>query len=194
MTSYMLRPDASEQHALGSLRSAIWRLNRVCPGVLQSTRDCLGLASAVTVDVQQLKDVVSHVLRKPEDMASVGLADGALSMELLPGWYDDWVLTERERLRQLRLRALEVCAENLLEQAHYAPALEAAQAAVQSEPLRESAQRLTLRTLLAQGNRAEALRQFNSYRRLLVAEIGLEPGKETWDLLAGETCADSSRP
>jgi DNA-binding SARP family transcriptional activator len=191
-TSYMLRPDASEQHAMGSLRSAIWRLNRACPGALQSTRDCLDLTQSVTVDVRQLTDVVRQILRQPEDLAAKELAHGALSTELLPGWYDDWILTERERLRQLRLRALEACAENLLERAHYALALEVAQAAVRSEPLRESAHRLTLRILLAQGNRAEAVRQFDLFRRLLAAEIGLEPCQQTWHLVADETRATMS--
>ena len=33
--------------------------------------------------------------------------------ELLPDWYDDWVLLERERFRQLRLHALDALCDDL---------------------------------------------------------------------------------
>jgi DNA-binding SARP family transcriptional activator len=46
---------------------------------------------------------------------------------------------------------------------------------VQAEPLRESAHRSVIAVHLAEGNHAEALRQYDGYRRLLASELGLRP-------------------
>jgi hypothetical protein len=61
----------------------------------------------------------------------------AIRGELLPGWYDDWVMFERERLRQLQLHALETMAHRLAKEHRYADAVDVALAAVRLEPLRE---------------------------------------------------------
>ncbi|HEY6203669.1 MAG TPA: bacterial transcriptional activator domain-containing protein [Candidatus Limnocylindria bacterium] len=79
--------------------------------------------------------------------------------ELLADWCDEWVLLERERLRQLRLHALEVLTQRLVTVGRYADAMEVALAALRSEPLRESAHRAVISVHLAEGNRSEALRQ-----------------------------------
>ena len=54
-------------------------------------------------------------------------------------------------------------------------AVEAGLAAVAAEPLRESAHRALIAAHLAEGNRSEAMRQFEFYRMLLGKELGLEP-------------------
>ncbi len=95
--------------------------------------------------------------------------------ELLPDWYDDWVMFERERLRQLRLHALEILCRRLAAAGSFGPAVDAGLAAVLGEPLRESAQRVLIEAHLAEGNRSEAIRQYNSYRVRLYAELGLQP-------------------
>lgn len=57
--------------------------------------------------------------------------------ELLPGWHDDWVLPQREMLRQLRLHTIEAVARYRLSEGNHALAIEAALAAAALEPLRE---------------------------------------------------------
>jgi DNA-binding SARP family transcriptional activator len=56
-----------------------------------------------------------------------------------PDWYDDWLQMERERFRQLRLHALETLAERFVALGRHAQAIDAALAAVQVDPLRETA-------------------------------------------------------
>jgi DNA-binding SARP family transcriptional activator len=91
------------------------------------------------------------------------------------GWYDDWVLSEAEDWRQLRLHALEALADRLTAIGRWGEAADAAGAAVRAEPLRESANAALIRVHLAEGNQSEAVRQFDRYRALLDAELGLEP-------------------
>jgi DNA-binding SARP family transcriptional activator len=58
-------------------------------------------------------------------------------------------------------------------------------AAVACEPLRESTHRAVVRAHLAEGNPAEALRQYRSYRQLLNDELGLPPSRQFQELIAG---------
>jgi DNA-binding SARP family transcriptional activator len=108
----------------------------------------------------------------------VTLPDDALRGDLLPGWYDDWVLLERERLRQLRMHALEAVARRLGEAGRYGDALQAAYAAMRAEPLRESAHRIVIRLHLAEGNVCEARRAYEQFRVLLADELGVQPSEQ----------------
>ncbi len=108
------------------------------------------------------------------------------AMDLLPHHYDDWVLIERDRHRQLRMHALEMLCIQLSAAGRHGEAVEAGLAAVNGEPLRESSQRVLIRAHLAEGNRCEAIRQFDSYRELIQHELGLRPSPEMNALLSGE--------
>ncbi|NUK13677.1 SARP family transcriptional regulator, partial [Streptomyces lunaelactis] len=88
---------------------------------------------------------------------------------------EDWVLFERERIRQLRLHALDALAEELARRGSHALALETALTSVRIEPLRESAHRAVVSAHLAEGNLIEALRHYHAFRRLLYEELGVEP-------------------
>jgi DNA-binding SARP family transcriptional activator len=180
-----LWPDVPEEHAHGSLRSALWRLHRVAPGLLHASGSVLTLAEGVRVDVQELGNWARRVADPACCLADVDTPDLGLRGELLPGWYDDWVLLERERLRQLRMHALEEVAARLAAAGRYGDALQAAYAAVNSEPLRESAHRTVVRVHLEEGNAAEALRAYDQFRVLLAEELGVRPSQHMTRLVAG---------
>jgi DNA-binding SARP family transcriptional activator len=110
-----------------------------------------------------------------------------LAGSLLPDWYDDWVLLERERYRQLGLHALEMLSEHLTAARRFGPALEAALAAVAGEPFRESAHRVLIKAHLAEGNASEAIRQYDFYRKLVNDHLGLDPSPAMDALLEGLT-------
>jgi DNA-binding SARP family transcriptional activator len=170
-----LWPDVPEDHAQGSLRSALWRVQKVVPGLVEASGGALGLAPGVRVDVREFTAWARQVMDPRAGVDTGSPPDVALGGELLPGWYDDWVLLERERLRQLRLHALEALADKLVAAGRCGEALQAAYAAVRIEPLRESAQRAVVRVHLAEGNIAEAVRAYTVFRGLLAAELGIEP-------------------
>ncbi len=204
-----LWPDVPDAHAHGSLRSALWRVQKAVPGLVVAIGGGLSLAPEVSVDVRELTVWAHRVLgsRAHPDRSSPGpgqLARGepgrsaatdaggdpgvpeiALRGELLPGWYDDWVLLERERLRQLRLHALEAAAERLAAAGRYGEAIEAAGAAMATEPLRESAHRALVRVHLAEGNLAEAVASYRAFRALLADELGVEPTLQMTALVRG---------
>src|SRR5215207_8144841 len=127
-----LWPDATESHAYCNLRSAVARL-RSYRTALQISRLELGLAEDVVVDLRRVRALARRLLdpaATPAQPDPGGAAVVALSADLLPGWYDDWVLIEAEDWRQLRLHALEVLARRLTDVGRWGEAAGAAGAAV----------------------------------------------------------------
>ncbi|MFE2561183.1 BTAD domain-containing putative transcriptional regulator [Streptomyces sp. NPDC059352] len=174
-----LWPDVPEERARGSLRTTLWKMPRCDQSLIRCTRDGMAMADTVSVDVHTLAETALGVLHGPEAVldrpAPMGLLNGG---DLLPDWDDDWVVPEREWLRQLRLHALEALSEKLARQGMPALALEAALASVRIEPLRESAHRAVVSAHLAEGNVIEAVRHYHAFRRLLRTELGVEPSPE----------------
>jgi DNA-binding SARP family transcriptional activator len=144
--------------------------------VLEADKGSLGVGEDVVVDVHEASDRATRLIRgcPVADDLVVGpwLID---ALDLLPGWYDDWVITERERLRQRFLHALEVLSGLLIAQPRGAEAVDAAMTAVCAEPLRESAQRVLMAAHQAEGNLGEARRAHEAYRVLVRRELGTEP-------------------
>jgi DNA-binding SARP family transcriptional activator len=187
--AFTLWPDATEARAYGSLRTALFRLRAVCPGasVLES-RSELELSATVGVDVRRAYELATRL----ETAGSLNgdtqelerLLDGG---DLLPDWYDDWVLIERERFHELRVRALETLSELHLASREVASAIRCSSEAVRADPLRESSRRLVISALLVEGNRAEALAHHRQFRELL-QPLGLVPSPR-FDELAHDLVA-----
>ena len=110
-----------------------------------------------------------------------------LAAELLPDWYDEWVLIERERYRQVGLHALESLCRAADRETPFGRALETGLAAVAGEPLRESAHRALIKAHLAEGNVSEAIRQYRVYRELLRDQLSLDPSPAMEALVGGLT-------
>jgi DNA-binding SARP family transcriptional activator len=183
-----LWPDATESHAYSNLRSALARLERTCRETLHTSKLEVGLAEDVRVDLRHSQALARRLLdpsTKPDQSDLGAPAVGALSADLLPGWYDDWVLIEAEIWRQLRVHALEALALRLADVGRWGEAADAANAAVRADPLRESARAALIKVHLAEGNQSDAVREFTSYRALLHAELGLEPTPQLCRLVQG---------
>jgi SARP family transcriptional regulator, regulator of embCAB operon len=183
-----LWPDASQSHAYSNLRSALSRIQAGARGALVASKLELGLGEGVTVDMHHAQALARRLLDQtvtldPSDLGQAALT--ALSVDLLPDWYDDWVLIEAEDWRQLRLHALEALADHLTGAGRWGEAAGAARAAVRAEPLRESGHVALIRVYLAEGNQSEAVRQFAQYRALLHAEFHLEPTSRLRELVQG---------
>jgi DNA-binding SARP family transcriptional activator len=174
--------ESEPARAAASLRSVLWRLPRPTgQPLVEATKGGLRLVDEMQVDLWRAEDHAQSVIADSE----LSEADAAvLSGDLLPDWPDDWLLVEREAFRQTRLHALERSSERMRERGRFPAALRAALAAVQCEPLRESAHRAVIAVHLAEGNHAEALRQYQGFRRLLARELGLPPSPVIRTLVA----------
>jgi SARP family transcriptional regulator, regulator of embCAB operon len=186
MLAGTLWPDSSEQHASASLRSALTRLRGDARSAVDVADLDLSLAADVVVDIRDSRVLAHRLLAGNMPHLPPGETEAAvklLSADLLPDWYEDWVLIETAEWRQLRLHALEAMADDLTAQGRWAEAIEAAQAAIRGEPLRETSHAALIRVFLAEGNPTEALGQFERYRTLLNDELSLDPTPNISDLV-----------
>jgi DNA-binding SARP family transcriptional activator len=175
--------EASQARADGNLRSALWRLRQARPFVIERRDETLSIAPRVDVDVAGLRRLAERILDDP-GAASIESAKAlAAADDLLPGWDEPWLTPERERLRQLRLHALERAAEHFLGEGDFARAIALGLDAVESEPYRESPYRLLVEAHLSEGNASEAARQYLAYRRLAIEELGVRPSDRMEELV-----------
>ncbi|MCW2527826.1 MAG: hypothetical protein JWM76_2686 [Pseudonocardiales bacterium] len=167
--------DLGDRAAAGRLRSTLWRLpSDLSDRLVLADGPRLSLSAHIHVDV--------HIAADDSHLAQVELEH--LCGDVLTDWAEDWVTTERERFRQLRLHRLEQFSVSAQQRGEYSLALQAALAAVAAEPLRESAHRRVMEVHLAEDNPSEALRQYESVRRLLREELGLAPADATRAVVA----------
>ncbi len=186
--------DQREDRARSCLSTALWRLKQalepdgVPPGAyLISEHAVVGFNSASDhwLDVAAFEDGVQSLralAATPHDTAGWQRAETAIGHytgDLLEGFYDDWALRERERLRLLYLDSL----ATLLTHHTAADALDAAlqcgQQILTLDPLREDVHRALIRLHLRRGHRALALHQYEQCRTLLDEELGIPPMEET---------------
>jgi DNA-binding SARP family transcriptional activator len=180
-------PEVSQERAGESLRSALWRLEVPLRESILSETAGLRLLDSVRVDLYEARAIAARLLGPVEFLLETDLGQSAVAMlscQLLPDWYDEWVVPVAEDWRQLRMSGLEAQSRLLTERNRLAEAASAARAAMNSEPLRESGHAALIRVHLAEGNQSEALRVFDRYRALLRKELRLEPSVHISALVA----------
>lgn len=181
----LLWPESSESRAMESLRVSMHLVSRQVPGLLVNGGAELSLSELVDVDLYRARSCMRDLGQTGLPGANVASSLNLLrDAELLPGWYDDWVLFEQSRLRQDRLHAFHIIARESLARCDFEVALEASEAALELEPLYESAVGLLIQAQRLQGNNAAAVRAFETYRAKLSEDMGLAPSEGIRRLVA----------
>jgi len=89
--------DGSQEHAHGCLRNTLWRMPRLPVPVVEIASTHVAPADLVGVDARESEGTASESSRgaryspPPDDVEQLARAG-----ELLPDWYDDWILEERD--------------------------------------------------------------------------------------------------
>ena len=174
-----------EDSARNSLRQALFALRRalaaVEPPVIVADADTVAFdRSAVEVDVHAFERSIGD--GSPE---ALGAAAELYGGDLLAGIslqeppFEEWLLTERERLRELALEAL---ARRLAHQRNGGATESAIQTALRLlafDPLQEPVHRTLMRLYVEAGRHGSALRQYQICVGALQRELGIEPDKDT---------------
>jgi predicted ATPase/DNA-binding SARP family transcriptional activator len=105
-------------------------------------------------------------------------------------YFEEWALFNRERLARQMSRALHALAGAHEARGEYEQAQACARRLLELEPWDEGAHRRLMRTLALGGRRVAALVQYQTCRRLLAAELDVEPARETTALV--ESIRDGS--
>jgi DNA-binding SARP family transcriptional activator len=174
-----LWPVGDDCRAAGNLRTALWRLRGAGIDVVAADKWSLSLIENIAVDTHIVSEWANRVINEKPFNGDLTLTTDPLEdLDLFPGWYDDWAIMERERMRQRMLHALEALSRQLTRLHRYADAVEVALTAISADPLRESAQRALIDAYASEGNQVEACRVYLAYVRLLRRELGVEPSRD----------------
>ena len=180
----LLWPEVATKRAAGNLRSAIWRIRCAGADPFGDDPHCLSYDHRVAIDLEELLERARDpgATMAPE-IAEALLPRAIAALDLLPGWYDDWLVPERERIRAPLWRAIESMTLVLARSGRCADAIEAALSLVADEPLREGAQVALITAHLREANVCEARRSFLAYARMLHDELGVTPSERVLTLM-----------
>jgi len=181
----LLWPESSQMQAQTNLRTLLHRLQIVLPNLEQlleidSQKIAWHPETHLTLDVAAFEEAIRLATLSPgDDMAVCKTLEQAVMRyrgDFLPESYDEWVLTERERLNTLLFRVLERLI-NLLEQhREYDKGIGYAQRLLRLDSLNETAYLKLMRLQALNDDRASALRTFHICSKALRAEFGTTPG------------------
>jgi DNA-binding SARP family transcriptional activator len=184
----LLWGEKSDEQARGGLRHALVVLRRALadahPPPLRIEGQTLALNSVgVEVDVVTFeRQVVEGTPLALEQAAELYRGDLLLGFTVNEPLFEEWLVAERERLREMALAAL---ARLLAQQSKAAGTERAIQTAVRLlglDPLQEGVHRTLMRLYLRQGRRGAALKQYQVCVGMLQRELGTEPEVETRQL------------
>jgi len=169
-----LWPDLPEHRSMANVRASLSRVRQRWPSLVEASPTTLALGAQVTLDID---DPLAHV-----DLRGRGALPS-----MLPGWDDEWVVLDRERVRQRILHDLDVACEAHLACGRTDAAIDLGLYAIAAEPLRESTYEIVLRAHIAEGNLCEASRLLLWYERLAMDEYGITPAAELYELIDDAT-------
>lgn len=193
--AFLLWPDSTEAQAHTNLRKAFYQLRQAVPGVEQfvetgkhSIQWLAPPGVAWTLDVQDFEQALlraEQAEHATDTFATRRALEQAVHLyrgDLLPHCYDEWILPERDRLRQLFLSAAEHLVALLEVERAYENAVAVAQQLLRQDPLHEATYRRLMRLHALRGERAAALRVYHNCVTVLERELATEPGAATRDL------------
>lgn len=186
--------DVPHKNARRCLSTTLWRLKKELP----QGDSCLIISDAGTVqfsytnrewiDILSFEEKANYGLQMPlEEMSPEGAAllEEALTLyrgDLLDGYYDEWVLRERERLHLLYLRSLSRLMRYYGGQNQLVKGIIYGRRLLAVDPLREQIHRELMQLHMRKGERSLAIKQYELCRYVLADELGIAPMQETQSL------------
>ncbi|HZP83625.1 MAG TPA: BTAD domain-containing putative transcriptional regulator [Chthonomonadaceae bacterium] len=174
------------KQALASLRRQLEPPGTPAGSVLIADRASIRLhAQAVTTDVAKFQALIQTASRIADLDGRIQQLTQAVELyrgELLPGFYEDWILTERQRLADAYLGALRQLVAALQQAGELERAIDYAHRAVAADPWQEEASADLMRLYAAAGRPAEALREYDRLKRLLHTELNAIPSSTLCEL------------
>ena len=192
----LLWPDSSEANARRNLRQALWQIRRA----LGDQADALLLVDDVTIAFNTATDYWLDVECVAQPLEEAGTADDLMRAvtvytgELLPGFYDEWVQLERERLQAQFERKLTLLLERLVEGQRWADVLHWGERWIALGYTPEPAYRALMMAHAGLGDMASVA---ESYRRVVEAlerDLDVEPSAQTRALYEKLRTGDGAPP
>ena len=193
-----LWPERMASMTAGSFNTALWRLRRMveCPPfrhgelIASDRRGAIGLngSQEVWLDIEEFERRIASGLSRPiEQLGDAEIEDlrtgvALYKSDILMEFTDDWALREREKHRRHYLNALWRLMQLCTIRREYGEGIRYAQSILDCDTLREDVHRELMQLFVLSGQRAQALRQFETCRDMLRRELAIQPMRETLSL------------
>jgi DNA-binding SARP family transcriptional activator/predicted ATPase len=184
----LLWGDKSDARARGNLRKALSNLRQVMGEsvVVNGQTVSFNLDTVACLDVAVFESALAADQANPENLTALAAAVEQYQGDFLAGFvveealpFEEWTLTERERLRRMAIQALYRLAVAHTARGEYAAGIDMTARLLTLEPWQEEAHRQMMILLERSGQHATALAQYETCRRILAQELGVQPLPET---------------
>ncbi|HTP10531.1 MAG TPA: BTAD domain-containing putative transcriptional regulator, partial [Anaerolineae bacterium] len=177
----LLWPDATETNARSYLRQALWRIRKA----LESAGRDYFIADDLTIAFDAGADYVLDIAVLEREVTADTPTDQLLRSieiyqgELLPGFYDDWVAPERERLQAIYESKMTWLLDNLVAEQRWPETLQWAEHWIALGSVPEPAYRALMLAHHALGDRSSTAAAYQRCVEALQRELAVEPSETT---------------
>ena len=184
----LLWGEMSDTDAKNNLRQALTNLRKFFDDELTITRDSIEFTGDGIVDSMEFDSTLHSASSLDLEPASVILTDSLRLYrgDFLEGFhvrdapdFEDWMLTERARLRELALGALHTLTHFHTSRGNFPEAMTYASRLLTFDPWREEAHRQLMLLQARTGQLSAALSQYETCKKILEKELGVQPSLET---------------
>lgn len=181
--------NSSGERQRSALTSAIWRIGKKLPhhpGLRLHATDttlCMTIDRSIPVDARELCEAVREA-SGPQAMTRqaatrLEAALGATDAPFMDGFDADWTLAERERISNIRIRGMIALMHWHGGNRDYENALEIGRSLLHEDPFREAVQIDMMWLYVLNGQRVQAIKQYDTFAAILRNELSIEPMRET---------------
>ena len=180
-------PETSDENARKNLRQELWRIRKGISTQGSFEKDYF-LADELTLTFNGEADYwldVAQVERPDTDLQSLTTNLALYQGELLPGFYEEWISIERERVQAIFENRMAQLLEQLITNERWVAVEEWGERWLALSGAREPAYRALM---LASGARGDMAKVASLYKRCtdeLLEQLGVEPSAETRALYDG---------
>ncbi|UCF28099.1 MAG: hypothetical protein JSW42_16005 [Chloroflexota bacterium] len=180
----LLWPESSEANARSYLRKALWQVRKSLAADRMAGEEYL-LADDITIcfnpkaDYWLDADAIRARLTETKSIEEQIEAVSAYQGELLPGFYEEWVLLERERLRAVFEHKLQLLLDSLVEEGRWAETFEWGERWIALGSMPEPAYRALMIAHAALGDNAKVAATYERCVQTLREELAVEPSEQT---------------
>ncbi|HEY45427.1 MAG TPA: AAA family ATPase [Anaerolineae bacterium] len=185
----LLWPISSEQSARVNLRQSLWRIRKAIPPEAENEATYLladNFAIGFNSALPHWVDAFVLDQKQPEDWSSKELIEcvRVYQGELLPGFYEDWVVLERERLRAAFENKMHLLMDQLVQERQWRDVLDWGERWIAHGEAPEPAYRALMIAYHQLGDTSKMIASYQRCRDTLQAVLGVEPSTQTEELLA----------
>ena len=180
-------PDTSDENARKNLRQELWRIRKAI-SAQETSGDDYFLADEFTLTFNRNANYWLDVnqIEKPElDLESLTSNLSLYQGELLPGFYEDWILLERERIQTAFENRMDELVGQLVTAERWLAVQEQSERWLSLSTAPEPAYRALMLAYGARGNTAKVASVYQRCVDELQESFGVEPSAETRGLYEG---------